>query len=93
MSKFKDLFELALEPRKRSDELGFQFVMAELETGLMFYRQAVGAENEQGVQYRVNARSSYESAMWHVKTLTLTTEERQAFENKERQLRTAIETL
>ena len=93
MSKFKDLFELALEPRKRSDELGFQFVMAELETGLMFYRQAVGTEGEQGAQYRVNARSSYESAMWHVKALTLTTDERQAFENKERQLRTAIETL
>jgi hypothetical protein len=93
MTKFKDLLEWAFEPPKRSNELGFQFVMAELETGLMFYRQAVGTEGEQGAQYRVNARSSYESAMWHVKALTLTTDERQAFENKERQLRTAIETL
>ena len=93
MNKFKNLLEWAFEPPKRSNELGFQFVMAELETGLMFYRQAVGTENEQSVQYRVNARSSYESAMWHVKALTLTTDERQAFENKERQLRIGIETM
>ena len=93
MSKFNDLFERAFEPRKRRNELGFQFVMAELETGLVFYRQAVSTEGEQGAQYRVNARSSYEAAMWHVKTLTLTTDERQAFENKERQLRIGIETM
>jgi len=31
--------------------------------------------------------------MWHVKALTLTTDERQAFENKERQLRIGIETM
>jgi|SRR6516165_4334413 hypothetical protein len=58
MSKFKNLLEWAFEPPKRSNELGFQFVMAELETGLMFCRQAVGTAGEQGVQYRVNARSS-----------------------------------
>ena len=93
MSKFKDLFERAFEPRKRCNELGFQFVMAELETGLMFHRQAMGTEGEERTQCKANARSSYESAMWHVKTLTLTTDERQAFENKERQLRIGIETM
>jgi len=93
MGKFKNLLEWAFKPPERNNELGFHFVMAELETGLLFYHQAVGTEGEERTQCKANARSSYESAMWHVKALTLTTDERQAFENKERQLRIGIETM
>jgi hypothetical protein len=69
MSKFTNLFEWPFKPRKHCNELGFQFVMAELEIGLMFYRLAVNTEGERGLQYEANARSAYESAMWHVKAL------------------------
>jgi len=93
MGALKNLFERVFEPRKHTNELGFQFVMAELEIGLMFCRLALGTVGTQCTQYRVNARSAYESAIWHVKTLTLTSEEHQAFENKECALRIGIESM
>jgi hypothetical protein len=64
------------ERRNDFHQSGFQFINAELDTGLTFLRIALGAKGSKKIdRNRVNARKAYDSAMHFLPTTSLSVEE------------------
>lgn len=64
------------ERRADFHQTGFQFVNAELDTGLTFARIALGAKGRDKVERnRVNARKAYDSAMHFLPSTSLSADE------------------
>jgi hypothetical protein len=71
------------ERRNDFHQSGFQFVNAELDTGLTFARIALGAKGPNKVERnRMNARKAYDSALHFLPSTSLSTDEAGAIKEK-----------
>ena len=69
--------------RKDYQQSGFQFVNAELDTGLTVGRIALGAKGHNKIdRNRVNARKAYDSALHFLATTSLSSEEEHMIKEK-----------
>ena len=79
------------ERRTDFHQSGFQFVNAELDTGLTFARIALGAKGPNKIdRNRMNARKAYDSAMHFLPTTSLSADESRTIKEKTSALEAAL---
>ena len=74
----------------RVNQLAVKFVILQVETGLTFCRLAAGAPSELIGRLKVNAKRSYENAIYHVSSVVLNADERLIFQQKKQKLRECL---
>jgi hypothetical protein len=71
------------ERRNDYHQSGFQFINAELDTGLTFLRIALGAKGRNKIERnRMNARKAYDSALHFLPSTSLSAEEARMIKEK-----------
>jgi hypothetical protein len=75
---------------RRTNQAAVNFVILELDTGLMFCSLASSASAESVGRIMASAKRSYDAAIHYVNSLNLNADERLAFEEKKETLRICL---
>jgi hypothetical protein len=76
----------------RGKAAGLDFVLRELDLGMVYLRMASNADTKSAQKrHAKKATGAYQAALYHVQSLTLNAEERAEFNDKEQRLKSLLE--